>query len=102
MSEFWSGTIGAVVGGFVSIGTTVAIDCIRERRTGKLDNIRTEILRRYLSDKRFEWRTLETLSDVIGADRETTIRLLLLMKARKSQKTGQDLWSLLPLSDEER
>jgi hypothetical protein len=102
MSELWPSTIGTIIGGFVSIVTTVVIDCIRERKAGKLDSIRTERLRQHLSDKRYEWRTLDALSDVIGADRDTTVRLLLLMNARKSQKKGQDLWTLSPLLDDEQ
>ena len=102
MSEFWPSVIGTIVGGCVSIATTAATDHIRDKKAGRLDSIRTKRLEQHLSDKRYEWRTLDALSDVIGADRDTTVRLLLLMGARKSQKKGQDLWTLSSLPDDEQ
>ncbi len=96
MSDFWPATIGTAVGGFVSIATTYVTDIIRERRTGRLDQVRTATLRRFLSDEKFEWRTIQTLSDAIGAEKETTVRLLLLMGARKSLTNDRELWSMAP------
>lgn len=50
------------------------------------------------------WRNMETLSRVIGCDRETTARLLIEIGARGSE-TENDVWAYikdkpLPTSDE--
>jgi len=37
-----------------------------------------------------DWRKLSTLFRVIGADRDTTTRLLIELGARGSEKRGQD------------
>ena len=50
------------------------------------------------------WRNLETLKRVIGADGDTTIRLLLDVGARGSQK-GNVVWGLIarnPLPETEQ
>lgn len=47
-----------------------------------------------LNDKRFEWRKLETLAHVIGADENETMSLLLELGARASED-GEKLWSLI-------
>jgi hypothetical protein len=49
-----------------------------------------------LESKRFKnkWRKLETLSRVIGADEETTKRLLIEIGARGSE-TDKDVWGLM-------
>jgi hypothetical protein len=49
-----------------------------------------------LEDERFEgrWRELETLMHVIGADAETTKRLLIEIDARGSEDR-KDLWGLI-------
>lgn len=69
----------------------------------KLTKPRTKLLEQMLSDPNFQWRKLETLSHVIGADAQTTKRLLLGLKARASED-GQELWGLIsrnPLPDRE-
>ncbi len=52
----------------------------------------------------YQWRKLETLKHVIGADEATTKNLLLQIGARASED-GQPLWGLLernPLPKEEK
>jgi len=53
-------------------------------------------LRSILADKRFPkgFRSTKQLSEGIGADRETTERLLLAINARKSENS--DEWTLKP------
>lgn len=46
-----------------------------------------------LNHKDYTWRNLSTLSHVIGADEETTKRLLLEVGARASED-GKDLWAM--------
>lgn len=47
-----------------------------------------------LSKKEYQWRELSTLMHVIGADEETTKRLLLEVGARASED-GKSLWGLV-------
>lgn len=49
-----------------------------------------------LGDEAYPWRKLQTCSRVVGADSDTTIRLLIAAGARGSEAEGQDdLWGLV-------
>jgi hypothetical protein len=76
---------------------------LQEKSKAKSDEPRKNLLRVMLRDPRFEWRRIETLSHVIGADEETTKALLIQIGARASED-GTGLWGLLekhPLPNEE-
>jgi len=93
--EFWFGLSGVVVGGlgsWVGIWFKHKLDTNREQ---KLDNLRKSDLRQLLENPPDgkEWRKLETLSRVIGADFETTTRLLIEIGARGSQSES-GVWAL--------
>jgi len=94
MGSGWAAIFGALVGGAASIVATWLSDHLRERRTSKLDRIRKGVLKRLLSGKKFEWRSMSQLSDAIGADDETTARLLLEIGARRSLAKGSNSWGL--------
>ena len=94
MDSGWSAVIGALVGGGASIATTWLSEHLRERRTSRLDRIRKDILKRLLSRSKYQWRNMQTLSDAIGADDETTARLLLEIGARRSLAKGTDSWGM--------
>ncbi len=71
-----------------------------------LDEARKELLLKMLDKKK--WRHLSTLSRVIGADEDTTRRLLIEAGARSSEKErtdGEEPWGLIsknPLKDIEQ
>ncbi|MFN0192236.1 MAG: hypothetical protein ACKVP5_09710 [Aestuariivirga sp.] len=67
---------------------------LTNRRTDKLDSARKELLKKMLANDDWKWRTVSTLSHVIGADEETTKRLLLEIGARASED-GQPKWGLI-------
>ena len=96
MDEFWLGIIGVAVG---SIGQFL-IDHFRHKRDTKaqreLDDRRKELLKNALENPPpdTEWRELQTLSRIIGADYETTTRLLIEIGARGSEKENE-VWALL-------
>ena len=96
MDEFWLGIIGVAVG---SIGQFY-IDRFRHERDTKaqreLDDRRKELLKNALENPPpdTEWRKLQTLSRIIGADYETTTRLLIEIGARGSEKENE-VWALL-------
>lgn len=102
MLEFILGIVGVAVG---SAGQFL-IDHFRYQRETKkqnaLDDKRKELLRTSLTNmpKGVEWRKLSTLCGIIGADPQTTTRLLIELGARGSE-SEEDVWALVtekPLS----
>lgn len=95
MWEFLLGIIGVAVGGFGQL----VIDQRRHERETKpqqdLDNKRKELLKTALENPPpgTEWRKLQTLSRIIGANYETTTRLLIELGARGSE-TENEVWAL--------
>ena len=100
MDEFWLGIIGVGVGVAVSSIGQFAIDHFRHERETKaqreLDDRRKGILEGALKNRPpgKEWRKLQTLSRIIGADYENTTRLLIEIGARGSEKENE-VWALL-------
>ena len=96
--------IGALVGagsGLVtSVVTTLLTEHLRSGRANKLDVIRKGVLERLLTGSKYEWRAIGTLADAIGADEETTARLLLEIGARRSLAKGRDSWGLKDWPDD--
>jgi len=94
------GIIGVCAGSIVS---TACQYWFQERPRRKADEERKKLLKRMLEHPRFSWRNLERLKHVIGADDETTKRLLLEIGARASED-GQPLWGLIernPFNEEQ-
>ena len=100
MDSGWAAIVGAAVGGTASIAATWLGDYLRERRAGKLDHIRKDVLKRLLSGTKYQWRSMEMLSDAIGANEETTARLLLEIGARRSLAKGRDSWGMKDWPDD--
>lgn len=96
------GMIGTFVGAIVVVVGNLLVNWVQQRKDKDLDKARTKLLEEMLSG--VDWRKLSTLSRVIGADRQTTTRLLIEMKARGSEKQredGEEVWGLItkhPLS----
>jgi len=95
MSEFWAGLLGVVVGACVTLGGILLQHYLTNRDQKKLDDIRKKDLLHMLHNPPpgQEWRKLDTLARVIGADYETTRRLLIELGARGSE-TESDAWAL--------
>ena len=92
----WMVLTGAVVGSLLTLLGNVVMQCLKERSLAKKDKARKELLRTMLEDNRFadHWRKLDTLMHVIGANAETTKRLIIDLGARGSED-GQELWGLI-------
>ena len=90
------GLIGVVVGSVLTILGNIVTQCLKERSIAKKDKPRKKLLTEMLEDNRFaeHWRKLDTLMHVIGANDETTKRLLLEIGARGSEDQ-QELWGLI-------
>jgi hypothetical protein len=70
-------------------------DCLRYRRQDKADSLRRERLLKILKLPKNKFRRIADLSKMIGADTETTQRLLLEVGARHSLKKGSTKWVLI-------
>ena len=85
---------GVAIGALIQIFGNVTASYLQQRAKDRTDKKRKELLLTMLEDQRYSWRKLTTLMHVIGADEETTKRLLLELGARGSED-GQDLWGLI-------
>ncbi|USG62096.1 hypothetical protein NBZ79_03795 [Sneathiella marina] len=100
MADFWLGVIGGAIGVVVGGAGQFTIDHLRHQRKTKaqreLDTRRKALLQTALENPPAdtEWRKLTTLSRIIGADYETTTRLLIELGARGSEGE-EDVWALL-------
>src|SRR4051794_1060044 len=95
MSGFWSGFFGVLTGAGVSYFGIWLQHHLATRERQRIDGIRKETLKYMLENPPVgkEWRKLQTLSRVIGADYETTTRLLVELEARGSE-TESEVWAL--------
>ena len=91
-----AGIIGIIVGALIPVLGNVLIHYLQNQQKDQLDKLRKELLVKMLDSDRFpnKWRKLETLSRVIGADDETTKRLLIEIGARGSESESNS-WGLI-------
>lgn len=91
-----AGLIGVIVGSLIPVLGNLLIHYLQNRPKNELDKLRKELLVKMLDNDRFpsKWRKLETLSRVIGADDETTKRLLIEIGARGSESESNS-WGLI-------
>lgn len=88
------GLVSAVVGSLLTLAGNIMGHCLKERAEAKRDAPRKQLLLQMLQHSEYGWRSLETLAHVIGADDDTTKRLLLEVGARASED-GKQLWGLI-------
>lgn len=90
------GLAGVVIGALLAISGNLLLHWLQDRPRRELDQARKRLLIIMLRDKRFpdNWRKISTLSRVIGANEETTKRLLIEVTARGSEK-DDGLWGLI-------
>ncbi|MBU1406310.1 MAG: hypothetical protein KKE83_00750 [Proteobacteria bacterium] len=98
-TSFWVavvGLAGVVVGAIITVVGNFLLHWFQDSPRRKLDEGRKKLLEQMLRDTRFKdhWRKITTLSRVVGADEETTKRLLIELGARGSEK-DDGLWGLL-------
>lgn len=98
------GFLGTLIGAVTTIAAIWIKERLDRKRRDKEDAPRKALLRTMLQNMPdgMDWRKMETLSRVIGAQRDETARLLISIGARGSE-SGEDLWALisekpLPLS----
>ncbi|PQA89031.1 hypothetical protein [Hyphococcus luteus] len=92
MCEFLAGIIGAVVGGAIAIAGQWLKHQWETQEMRNRDEKRKKLLKQMLDKPGPNgWRKMETLSGVIGANRDETARLLTEIDARSSETEG-DVW----------
>jgi len=87
---FWRGT------GLLVIAGNLLLNWLQHRDEKTLDDARKKLLEKMLNAT--DWRKLSTLFRVIGADRDTTTRLLIELGARGSETLrpdGEEVWGLI-------
>lgn len=88
------GVIGAVIGSLSTLAGQWLIFYLKQKAEKKKDQPRKDLLIEMLESKKDGWRELETLKHVIGADEETTKRLLIEIGARASEN-GKPIRALM-------
>ena len=63
-------------------------------QAASVEEKRKKLLKQLLDDKNFRWRSIDTLSRVIGLSTEDTKKLLIEIDARGST-AGNDVWGLI-------
>jgi len=94
------GIVGVCAG---SVASAVCQYWFREKPRQKADEERKKLLKRMLENPQYNWREFDRLKHVVGADDETTKRLLLEIGARASED-GKPLWGLIernPFTEEQ-
>ncbi|MBE0448830.1 MAG: hypothetical protein IBX64_12205 [Actinobacteria bacterium] len=87
------GVGGAVIGSIATLAGNFLMHWLKNRDEKNKEKPARELLTEMLSHNGYTWRKLDTLMHVIGANEETTKRLLLEVGARASED-GQNLWAL--------
>lgn len=88
------GISGAIIGSIATIIGSIVLHCMKARAAIKQEQPQRALLLTMLTHQEYQWRTLNTLMHVIGADEKTTKRLLLEVGARASED-GKPLWGLI-------
>ena len=94
------GLAGAVIGSIATIAAGIVSACLKKKEIEKLEKPRKALLLSMLNTPD-RWRSLKTLSHVVGLEEQETKNLLLAIGARASED-GQAKWGLLsrnPLPD---
>lgn len=94
MDVAWIGLVGALVGGLLAPAGRLIESSIINRSGERAQKTRKTLLLKMLSSEKHSWRSLTTLSSVIGSSEEATKELLLQIGARASED-GKPLWALI-------
>ena len=98
-NQFWIalvGLIGSIVGALLVIFGNFLLNSLQHGKEKAVDEARKKLLKTLLDAS--DWRKLSTLFRVIGADHDTTTRLLIELGARGSEKQrpdGEEVWGLI-------
>ena len=98
------GFAGVIVGSLTTIVGNIIIEWFKNKSQKKLDLARQKLLKELLLDQAYQWRSISTLSAVIGCSEEQTKNHLIAISARGSE-LNDGKWGLIsrhPLSEIKR
>jgi hypothetical protein len=96
MCEAMVSFISALIGGGLTLVGVVVAHKMQLAERDRVDEPRRQLLRQMLDNPKYEWRSMEKLSGVIGASREETARLLIEIGARRDENTDdRELWGYI-------
>jgi len=87
---------GVIIGSILTVIGNVVLHYLKELPAKQVEKAQKKILVEMLEDGRFvdKWRSIETLSSVIGESEEKTKSLLIQVKARGSENK-KNVWGLI-------
>ena len=91
------GFIGVITGALIGIVGNLIQEWYKNKDKKELEGKRKMLLKQMLNNTKFEWRDINTLSNVIGATQDETRRLLIDIGARGSETNNgkNELWALI-------
>ena len=98
MDSGWAALGGSLIGGLVSLGATFLAHWLTGADARKLARVRQDTLKKRLDASNRNWVPIEDLMNCIGADRDTTVQHLLMIRARRSL-VGNDVWGFKGLPE---
>ena len=103
MDSGWFVVLGSVVGGLGTFAATWLSAHLNRKRPDPSDEAAKKLLQSILDRKNWQWASIDTLANVIGADHARVRDLLLQIGARGSMRDG-NTWGLIsrnPIKDAE-
>jgi hypothetical protein len=94
MDSGWAAIFGSIVGGIGTFGATWLNVHLNRSRADQADESAKGLLTEMLAAQEYKWRSIRSLSNVIGLSEELTRKLLLEIGARGSEK-NPELWGLI-------
>jgi len=94
MDSGWAAVIGSLVGGLGTFCATWLNAELTRRKRDPAEEAAKELLRSLLNRPRWNWASIKTLGNVVGADEVIVRRLLLEIGARGSMQDSS-LWGLV-------
>lgn len=93
MDSGCAAVLGALIGGLASLAGTMLAEYLKSAPDRELATIREDTLRKRFNASTKDWVPIERLMSCIGGDRETTVKHLLKIGARKSMGS-KDTWGM--------
>lgn len=94
MDNGWAVIAGSAIGIIGTLGATSLNAYLNRKKPDPAEVLAKKLLKDMLEAEKYKWRTIRTLSNVIGLNEESTRKLLLEIGARGSER-NPELWGLI-------
>ncbi|HWA92453.1 MAG TPA: hypothetical protein VG889_20625 [Rhizomicrobium sp.] len=94
MDSGWAAVVGSIVGGIGTFSATWLSAHLNRARPDPSTEAAKQLLKKMLQSRGFEWRTIVTMSNVVGLPEAETRKLLLEIGARGAEN-DPELWGLI-------